>query len=100
MKIVRNVATLMVALYALLVGGLWIVMHHPIVFGQVMKHVPDPAFMVIPFKSLWLNARAGALDVGDPAPEFSLPSADKKSTVRLAFFRGRKPVVLVFGSYT
>lgn len=100
MKLVRNIATLTVVLYALLVGGLWVVMHHPLVFGQVMKHVPDPAFMVIPFKSLWLNARAGSLGVGDEAPDFQLSSADKKSTMKLSYFRGRIPVVLVFGSYT
>jgi hypothetical protein len=100
MKIVRNTATLTVALYALLVGGLWVVMHHPIVFGQVMKHVPDPAFMVIPFKSLWLNARAGNLKVGDPAPDFHLPTTDKKATVQLSSLRDHMPVVLVFGSYT
>ncbi len=100
MKIARNVATLMVALYAMLAGGLWVVMHHPIVFGQVMKHVPDPAFMVIPFKSLWLSARSGNLRVGDAAPDFQLSSPDKKSNVKLSNFRGHMPVVLVFGSYT
>jgi len=38
--------------------------------------------------------------VGDPAPDFTLPSLDKKSEVTLASLRGSKPVVLVFGSYT
>ncbi len=100
MKIVRRIATVLVALYALLVGGLWVVMHHPILFGQVMKHVPDPAFVVIPFKSLWLNARAGTLSVGDAAPDFQLSTADKKSTVQLSSMRGEEPVVLIFGSYS
>jgi hypothetical protein len=100
MKIVRKIATVLVAVYALLVGGLWVVMHHPILFGQVMKHVPDPAFMVIPFKSLWLSARAGTLSVGDAAPDFQLSTADKKSTVQLSSLRSEKPVVLIFGSYT
>jgi hypothetical protein len=100
MKIVRKIATLLVALYALLVGGLWVVMHHPILFGQVMKRVPDPAFMVIPFKSLWLSARAGTLSVGDAAPDFQLSTPDKKSTVQLSSLRGEKPVVLIFGSYS
>jgi hypothetical protein len=100
MKIVRKIAAGLVALYVLLVGGLWVVMHHPTLFGQVMKHVPDPAFLVIPFKSLWLNARAGTLSDGDPAPDFTLPAADKKSTFQLSSMRGKKPVVLIFGSYS
>jgi len=34
------------------------------------------------------------------APDFTLPSLDHKATVHLAEFRGSRPVVLVFGSYT
>jgi peroxiredoxin len=56
--------------------------------------------MMVPFKHLWLIARAGHLSVGDAAPAFSLPTADKKTRVRLSAFRRHKPVVLVFGSYT
>jgi peroxiredoxin len=56
--------------------------------------------MVIPFKQMWFLARAGRLQVGDPAPEFSLPTADRKARVRLSSFRGHNPVVLIFGSYT
>jgi peroxiredoxin len=36
---------------------------------------------------------------GDPAYEFELPR-DSGELVRLADFAGRKPVALVFGSYT
>jgi hypothetical protein len=100
MKIARKVVIAVVLLYVLILGGLWGVMHRPILFGQVMKHVPDPAFMAIPFKPLWLFARAGKLKVGDPAPDFDLPTSDKKSFVRLSTLRGQKPVVLVFGSYS
>jgi len=56
--------------------------------------------MVIPFKQLWFIARAGHLKVGDPAPDFNLPSADEKAQVQLSSFRQQKPVVLIFGSYT
>jgi len=45
-------------------------------------------------------ARAGHLKVGDPAPDFALPTADRKAQVQLSSFRGSKPVVLIFGSYT
>jgi hypothetical protein len=38
--------------------------------------------------------------VGAVAPDFTLPTHDGKRKVRLAEFRGRKPVVLIFGSFT
>jgi len=37
---------------------------------------------------------------GDRAPGFTLRSPDGKQTVTLADFRGKQPVVLIFGSYT
>ena len=40
------------------------------------------------------------LKVGQAAPDFTLPTVDRKSEVSLASFRGDRPVVLVFGSYT
>ena len=40
------------------------------------------------------------LQVGDVAPDFRLPTLDRKATVQLSSFRGSHPVVLVFGSYT
>jgi hypothetical protein len=68
-------------------------------FAKVMKHVPGPAFMFIPFETLWNGARKGTLDPGDSAPEFTLTTTDHAQTVGLSQLRGR-PVVLVFGSYT
>jgi len=38
--------------------------------------------------------------VGSKAPDFKLKTADGKKTVKLSGFRGKKPVVLVFGSFT
>ena len=81
-------------------AGLMAIMHRPILFGEVMRHVPDPVMMVVPFKQLWFLARAGRLKVGDEAPRFNLPTADRQAVVSLASFRGQKPVVLIFGSYT
>jgi hypothetical protein len=43
---------------------------------------------------------ATALREGDPAIDFSLGSADGKRKVTLSAFRGKRPVILVFGSYT
>jgi thiol-disulfide isomerase/thioredoxin len=37
---------------------------------------------------------------GDRAPDFTLMSPDGRQRVRLADYRGQKPVVLIFGSYT
>jgi hypothetical protein len=41
----------------------------------------------------------GGPEVGDPAPPFRLPSTTGE-TIDLTTFRGQRPVVLVFGSFT
>ena len=41
-----------------------------------------------------------APDVGSHAPDFDLPRLGSTERVRLSSFRGRKPVALIFGSYT
>jgi hypothetical protein len=41
-----------------------------------------------------------SLRVGDVAPNFTLPDKSGKAHVTLSDFRGKKPVVLVFASYT
>ena len=38
--------------------------------------------------------------VGDNAPDFSLRDANGQNLVRLSDFRQKKPVALVFGSFT
>jgi hypothetical protein len=38
--------------------------------------------------------------VGADAPDFELPRLGSADRVRLSQFRGRKPVALIFGSYT
>ena len=43
---------------------------------------------------------ADQLKVGDPAPDFTLPDAAGKEQTTLSSFRGKKPVVLIFGSFT
>jgi peroxiredoxin len=50
---------------------------------------------------MWMRARAGALQVGDPAPDFTLAKLDKSAHVQLSSLTTQgKPVVLIFGSYT
>jgi peroxiredoxin len=38
--------------------------------------------------------------VGDVAPDFELCDVNGKNSIRLSDFRDRKPVALIFGSYT
>lgn len=38
--------------------------------------------------------------MGDVAPDFKLKTLDGSREVQLSSFRGKRPVVLVFGSYT
>ena len=44
--------------------------------------------------------RTEAPKIGENAPTFKLKSLDGKNETELASFRGEKPVVLFFGSYT
>jgi hypothetical protein len=100
MRKLKKVLAIFAVLYAVSLGALYRVMREPLLFGKVMRHVPEPAMFLVPFKPLWFLARAGTLSVGDSAPDFSLPTADQKTRVRLSEFRGQRPVVLIFGSYT
>jgi hypothetical protein len=40
------------------------------------------------------------LKVGDPAPDFTLADPVGKQQIKLSSFQGKKPVVLIFGSFT
>ena len=100
----RNVLIALAALLwlhlSLCAGLYWAMTRAPDQFGRVMRKVPLPMMMVLPFETLWMRARAGKLAPGDMAPDFRLPTLDHKNTVQLSSFRGSRPVVLVFGSYT
>jgi len=100
----RTIAILLAAVVALqisLCAGLyWAMRQPPDVFGRVMMKVPMPMMMVLPFETLWKSARGGKLAPGDAAPDFCLPTLDRRGTVQLSSFRGSRPVVLIFGSYT
>jgi hypothetical protein len=47
-----------------------------------------------------LGDRTGKFKVGDMAPDFDLKVMHKETRVALSSFRNRRPVALVFGSYT
>jgi hypothetical protein len=99
------IATLCVVgtLWVLACAALYGVMRQsPERFARVMAKIPGPIpFLVLPFETLWMRARAGALQVGSPAPDFTLKKLDKTTQVQLSSLTGEnRPVVLVFGSYT
>jgi len=81
---------------------IWRAMHEPPEdFGRFMSKLPGPVpFLMFPFESMWLRARAGDLQPGDSAPDFSLLKLDESESIQLSELNKQKPVVLVFGSYT
>ena len=52
-----------------------------------------------PPKSRYSHEYDGPM-LGEIAPAFTLTSLDQKTTTHLAEFRGKRPVVLIFGSYS
>lgn len=101
LKKVAVVIAVVVAVYgAACAAFYWVMRQPPSEFGRIMAKVPMPLMMVLPFETMWNIARGGELKLGDTAPDFSLPARGKGESVRLSAFRGSKPVVLVFGSYT
>jgi hypothetical protein len=96
------IAIALVVVYIAFGSVIWWAMNQsPETFGRVMKRLPGPVpFLLFPFETLWLRARAGNLHVGDAAPDFSLLKLDKTDRVQLSALNKQQPVVLVFGSYT
>ena len=96
--------TVVAVLYGSSTAALYAAMRQPPErFGAIMSHVPPVAMLLLPFKPLWMQARAGHLRVGDRAPDFSLRQVHPGTTderVTLSQQYASKPVVLVFGSYT
>jgi hypothetical protein len=90
-----------VVAYLLFAGYiLWAMRQPPETFGRVMSRMPDAAYLILPFETMWTHARSGRLQNGDPAPDFSLLKLDKTDKIQLSALSSRQPVVLVFGSYT
>ncbi len=90
-----------VLLWSVATAAFYVAMRQPPeTFGRIMSHVPGVTMMVLPFKPLWMSARAGHLQVGEVAPDFTLPVLKGDRTVTLSTEYRQRPVVLVFGSYT
>jgi hypothetical protein len=101
MRFFVKVIIALIAVYAIMLGGLYTAMlQPPPVFGRIMAKLPSVAFLLFPFEPMWLTARRGHLRVGELAPDFALKTKDRSDIVRLSALRGREPVVLIFGSYT
>jgi hypothetical protein len=101
MRLALQIFAGLVATYLLLcAAALAIMWQPPVRFAKAIAKVPGPMFMVLPFETLWGVARGGHVRPGDTAPDFDLETLDKSARVRLSSFRGREPVVLIFGSYT
>ena len=101
LKWVVRIALVVVVLYAAACAGVyWLMRQPPEKFAGGFARLPMASMMVLPFEPLWMRARAGDLDAGEAAPDFELPTVDKSARVRLSSFRGERPVLLVFGSYT
>lgn len=79
----------------------WSAMHQsPEQFGRVMAKLPQFAYFLVPFETMWVHARAGHLRNGDAAPDFQLAKLDKSAHIQLSSLTASQPVVLIFGSYT
>ena len=87
--------------HALISASLFVAMKQPPQkFAGIMAKLPMVSMLVFPFETMWNVARAGQLKVGELAPDFNLKAYESSSWIRLSSFRGDRPVVLIFGSYT
>lgn len=101
MRTLGRIALVVSAIYLGFLVYIYAIMRRPPEqFARRVAKVPGPAFLVLPFETLWTSARSGSLKPGDEAPDFDLQTVDKTARVKLADFRGKQPVVLIFGSYT
>jgi hypothetical protein len=103
MKWLLRGAIALAIVYGLLFSAVAIAMVQPPErFGAFMKRMPAPlVWGGLPAKRMWLWARRGTLAAGDLAPDFNLRTTqDRARRVSLSSYRGQRPVVLVFGSYT
>jgi hypothetical protein len=101
LRILRNVLLILALAWVSFAGFMYYEMTRPPAqFAATMARLPDFAMVLAPFETMWNSARAGVLNPGDPSPDFRLKTRDGKSEVALSSFRGVRPVVLIFGSYT
>ena len=71
--------------------------------GKSGGQKPPPDFQQILFKGFFASEVGSPFSgphIDEPAPDFTLKTHDGKRAVTLSDFRGKKPVVLIFGSFT
>ena len=103
MKWLRRTVLAVVVCYVALFSTVTVAMlQTPERFGAFMKRMPPAVIWGgLPASRMWLWARKGTLADGDMAPDFDLRTAqDRSRRVTLGSYKGQRPVVLVFGSYT
>jgi hypothetical protein len=61
---------------------------------------PSPLVLLAGLLSGELGSICEGPNIGQRAPDFTLPTQDGDRRIRLSQFRGKKPVVLIFGSFT
>ena len=67
-----------------------------------MKHLLTLIALLscLPLYAQFGRGRDSAPKPGTVAPDFDLKTMDNKKSVKLSDFKGKKPVVLIFGSIT
>ncbi len=101
LRIARNIFLVLLAVWLGFLGLMYYEMcRPPAQFAAFMARLPMILMMAGPFETMWNSARGGTLQPGDIAPDFRLKTRDGSGEVSLASFRGSRPVVLIFGSYT
>lgn len=100
-KLYLRTAAALFVLWVALSASAFAVMLQPVeTLCRVMSWTPGIVMGLIPFETLWSIARGGDLRPGDRAPDFELPREDGAGRVTLREFHGKRPVALIFGSYT
>jgi hypothetical protein len=100
-KLLVRLGAVLTPTYIVFIAFIWWSMRQPPeTFGRVMSRMPSVAYLLLPFETMWTHARAGELQVGNTAPDFSLTKLDKSGSIQLSALVSRQPLVLVFGSYT
>lgn len=71
---------------------------------NILSELLDDVKFIVQYRKKYVRLQKDldrqAPKAGDLAPDFSLSDDTGKMNVRLSDFRGKKPVALVFGSYT
>jgi hypothetical protein len=74
-------------------------MTHCIMLSVFVMNVIWAQVPTVP-KPSQLGGRTGKFKVGDMAPDFDLKVMHNETRIALSGFRNRRPVAVVFGSYT